>query len=290
MNTLSPNLKGSLWMVAAMAAFAVEDALLKAAGQTLPVAQILMLFGGGGALVFAALARRHGEPLAPPEVLSGVMLIRVVFEVMGRLFYLLAIVLTPLSSATVILQATPLVVVGGAALIFGEHVGPRRWLAIFIGLLGVVIIIQPGADSFTPLSILAVLGLIGFAGRDLASRAAPATLSTYLLGLYGFLPIILAGALYMGWEDRPFVTPDAWTGLLVAGGVVAGVTAYGCLMKAMRTGDVSAVTPFRYTRLIFGIALGVLAFGEQLSAATFIGCGLIVLAGLFIVWRKRAGA
>ncbi|MEM6306103.1 MAG: DMT family transporter [Pseudomonadota bacterium] len=275
-------------MVAAMAAFAIEDAFLKAAGQHLPVAQILMLFGGGGALIFAALARRYDQPLAPPDVLSRPMLIRVVFEVAGRLFYLLAIVLTPLSSATVILQAAPLVVVAGAAVIFGEKVGVRRWAAIFIGLLGVVVIIQPGAESFTPLSVLAVLGMLGFAGRDLASRAAPATLSTHVLGLYGFLSIILAGALYMAWEDRPFATPDAFSGAMVAGAVLAGVTAYGALMKAMRTGEVSAVTPFRYTRLLFGIALGVLIFDESLSVATLIGCGLIVLAGLFILWRRPA--
>ena len=279
------NLLGSLWMVLAMAAFAVEDALLKFVSDALPLGQILMLFGGGGALIFAVLARRTDEPLYSPDVMSKPMRIRVVFEVVGRLFYILAITLTPLSSATVILQATPLVVVAAAALFMGEQVGPRRWIAIIVGLLGVVIIIQPGTDSFSMLSLLAVVGLLGFAGRDLASRAAPASLSTNILGLYGFLSMALAGGLFALWEGKAFAQPDPITALWLAGLVIVGAGAYTCLMKAMRTGQVSAVTPFRYTRLLFGIGLGVMIFGEDLTIPMLMGSALIVLSGLFILWR-----
>lgn len=281
------NLIGSLWMIAAMATFAIEDSLLKAAAKTLPIGQILILFGLGGALLFAAIARLNKERLFVPDVLSRPMLIRVLFEITGRLFYVLAIALIPLSAATVILQATPLVVVASAAIVFGEKVGWRRWTAIFIGLAGVVVIIQPGTDSFSLLSILAIIGMLGFAGRDLASRAAPATISTALLGLYGFLSVVVAGGLYALWQGAPFVWPDPTTALYLIAAVVAGIGAYSCLMKAMRTGEVSAVTPFRYTRLLFGIALGVLAFGETLSLAMLIGSGLIVFSGLFIIWRGR---
>lgn len=281
------NLLGSIWMVAAMAAFAIEDAFLKAASTTVPIGQVLILFGLGGALVFAILARLNNEPLFDPDVLSRPMRVRAVFEIVGRLFYGLAIALTPLSAATVILQATPLVVVAGAALVFGERVGWRRWLAIVIGLIGVVVIVQPGADSFSALSILAVLGMIGFAGRDLASRAAPIALSTRILGLYGFLAIVIAGAIYSVWLGVPFVLPavEAWG--FLAGAVLAGVVGYSCLMTAMRTGEVSAVTPFRYSRLLFGVAFGIVFFGESLSAPMLVGSGLIVLSGLFILWRGK---
>ena len=282
------NLMGSIWMIAAMAIFAVEDAFLKAASTVLPVGQILMIFGLGGAALFACLARLNSEPLFVPEILSLPMRIRVVFEIAGRLFYVLAIALTPLSAATVILQATPLVVVAGAALVFGEKVGWRRWFAIFVGLIGVVVIVQPGTDSFSALSILAVIGMIGFAGRDLASRAAPATLSTVILGLYGFLAIVAAGALFAVWQGVPFLGPDAETCFYLLGAILAGVVAYSCLMKAMRTGEVSAVTPFRYTRLLFGITLGVVLFNEQLSPTMILGSGLIVFSGLFILWRGKS--
>ena len=281
------NLIGSIWMIAAMALFAIEDTLLKAAAETLPISQILVLFGAGGALIFAALARRQDSPLVPKEISSRPMLIRAVFEIFGRLFYTLAFVLTPLSSTTVILQATPLVVVAAAATLFGETVGWRRWAAIFLGLLGVVVIIQPGGDSFTPLSILAVLGMLGFAGRDLASRAAPASLSTAILGLYGFFALIAAGGIYAIYEDKAFVSVTLEAGILMALACAIGVAAYGALMKAMRTGEVSAVTPFRYSRLLFGLALGVLVFGEALTSDMILGSLLIVASGLFILWRGQ---
>ncbi|SFT11332.1 EamA-like transporter family protein [Sulfitobacter marinus] len=284
------NLIGSIWMIASMGLFAIEDALLKAASTTLPVGQILVIFGLGGATVFACVLRVNKAPLFIPEILSLPMRIRVVFEITGRLFYVLAITLIPLSAATVILQATPLVVVAGAALVFGEKVGWRRWFAIIVGLIGVVVIIQPGTDSFSALSILAVIGMIGFAGRDLASRAAPAALSTSILGLYGFLAIVAAGGFFSVWRGLPFLTPNMWTSMYLLGVVLAGTSAYSCLMKAMRTGEVSAVTPFRYTRLLFGITLGVVLFNEQLSSTMMVGSGLIVFSGLFILWRGKVAA
>ncbi|MDA9567183.1 DMT family transporter [Planktomarina temperata] len=282
------NLLGSVWMIASMAIFAIEDAFVKAASITLPVGQILIIFGLGGAVVFTALARLNNERLFNKDVISRPMRIRVVFEIVGRLFYVLAIAMTPLSAATVILQATPLVVVAGAALVFGEKVGWRRWSAIFIGLAGVIIIIQPGTDSFSMLSVLAIIGMIGFAGRDLASRAAPATLSTSILGLYGFLSIVVAGVMFAIWQGASFVSVDIRTFFYLLGAIAAGVAAYACLMKAMRTGEVSAVTPFRYTRLLFGMTIGVVFFGESLSSAMLLGSGLIVVSGLFIMWRRKS--
>lgn len=279
------NLAGAIWMIAAMALFALEDAFLKAAAATLPISQVIVLFGLGGAFVFGTLALTKGERLYTPDAVAPIMRIRACFEIFGRLFYFLAIALTPLSAATVILQATPIVVVASAALFFGETVGWRRWTAIGIGLLGVVIIIQPGSDSFSLLSILAVLGMLGFAGRDLASRAAPASLSVNILGFYGFLAIVVAGLFYALWEGKGLAMPNGSTVLYLVAALLIGVIAYISLMTAMRTGEVSAVTPFRYTRLLFGIGLGVFMFGESVTLPMIIGSALIVLSGLFILAR-----
>lgn len=281
------NLIGSAWMIAAMAGFALEDALLKSAASLLPIWQVLVLFGAGGTVIFAVAAAVQRHRLLHPDVLSKPMKIRVLFEILGRLFYVLAIAWTPLSSATVILQATPLVVVAGAALFFGESVGWRRWSAIAVGMIGVVVIIRPTGDSFSALSILAVLGMLGFAGRDLASRAAPATLGTATLGFYGFLSVVVAGGMYRFLEGAPAMPLTSATAGHLTGAVIMGVLAYSSLMKAMRTGEVSAVTPFRYTRLLFGIGLGVLVFGEHLDQTMLLGCGLIVASGLYILWRGR---
>lgn len=284
------NLIGSLWMTLAMAIFAIEDVLIKAASSSVPTGQILIIFGIGGVAIFASIASMQKEPLFPKAALSKAMCIRMVFEITGRLFFVLAITLTPLSSVTVILQATPIFVIAAASILFSEKVGWRRWTAIILGLIGVLIILQPGTDSFAPLSILAVIGMLSFAARDLASRAAPASLSTAILGLYGFLAVIIAGVAYALWQGVPFVWPQSLATLYLLGAILAGVAAYSSLMKAMRTGEVSAVTPFRYTRLIFGIGCGVVLFGESVSSTMLLGSGLIVLSGLFILWRSKQAA
>lgn len=280
------NLVGSLWMVAAMAIFAVEDAMVKAASTRLPVGEVLVLFGLGGALLFACLALARRELLFSSDILSRAMRIRACFEVTARLFYVLALALTPLSATTVILQATPIVVVFGAAIFFHERVGWQRWAAILIGLVGVLIVLRPGAESFSPLSVLALIGMLGFAGRDLASRAAPRSITTSVLGFYGFAAIVVAGIAYaLLWERTDFILPDGSTTAFLLVAVLCGALAYSALMKAMRTGVVSVVTPFRYMRLLFGVALGVLVFGEQIDLPTVIGSLIIVLSGIAILKR-----
>jgi len=274
-------------MITSMAFFAVEDSLIKFVTSTIPIGQILIMFGLGGALIFLLMAHFKNEKIMLRDMLLLPMYVRALFEIIGRLFYVLAISLIPLSTATVIIQATPIVVVAGAAIIFGEKVGWRRWTAILLGLFGVIVIIQPTAESFSFLSILALIGMIGFAGRDLASRAAPENLSVFILGLHGFIALAFSGLIYTIWDDANFVMIDIDTIGYMVGAVVFGVAAYSCLMKAMRTGEVSAVTPFRYTRLIFGVSLGVFFFNESLNYSTVLGTILIVISGLFILSRNK---
>jgi drug/metabolite transporter (DMT)-like permease len=286
MRDLSENLRGALWMTAAMAGFAVEDLALKLLARGLPVGQILILFGMAGALCFALLARAQGQRVLHPAVLSRAMLVRAGFEVAGRLFYLLAIALTPLASASAILQATPLLVVAGAAVLFGEPVGWRRWSAVLFGFAGVLVILRPGIEGFSALSLLAVAGLIGFAGRDLATRAAPPVLGSLTLGVYGFAAMVPAGMVMLAlggapvWPSRPEVA-------LLAAATVVGVAAYFALTRAMRTGEVGAVTPFRYTRLVFALILAVAYLGERPDAPTLIGAAMIVASGLYALARAN---
>jgi drug/metabolite transporter (DMT)-like permease len=281
--TLTDNQRGALCMTASMAGFAVEDVFVKAAAETLPLGQVLLTLGLGGMLVFAALALRRGEALVPRAFLSRPMLIRSGFEITGRLFYGLAITLTALSTTSAILQATPLVVVAGAALVFGERVGWQRWLAVLAGFLGVLVILRPGAE-FSALSLLAVVGLLGFAGRDLATRAAPKGLSNRQLGALGFAMFAAAGSILLAVTGGARL-PDPGTAALLAGGIVFGVLGYNALTHAMRTGEVGAVTPFRYTRLVFALILAMALFGERPDPATWVGAGLIVASGLFALRR-----
>jgi drug/metabolite transporter (DMT)-like permease len=283
--TLTENQRGAAFMAASMAGFAVEDVFVKAAARALPLGQVLLTIGLIGVLTFALMAWRKGEAVLPAAFLSRAMLVRSGFEVTGRLFYGLAITLTALSTTSAILQATPLVVVAGAALVFGEKVGWQRWLAVGIGFVGVLVILRPGAD-FSALSLLAVVGLLGFAGRDLATRAAPKGLSNRQLGALGFAMLAAAGAILLAITGGAAV-PDAHGLALLAGGAVFGMAGYHALTAAMRTGEVSAVTPFRYTRLIFALALSMLLFHERPDLATWIGAALVVGSGIFALTRNR---
>lgn len=277
--TPSANLRGAAFMVASMAGFAVEDVFLKAAAARVPLGQVLVLFGLAGVAFFATLARRQGARAFPAALASRGMLVRSGFEVAGRLFYALAIALTPLSSASAILQATPLVVVAGAALLFGERVSALRWAAIAAGFAGVMMILRPGLEGFSALSLLAVAGMAGFAGRDLATRAAPPSLSNAQLGVAGFVMLALAGAVMLPFQGGPAAMGPAAL-VFTLGATVFGIAGYHFLTIAMRTGAVGAVTPFRYTRLVFALILGALVFGERPDAATLAGAGVVVLAGL----------
>ncbi|QDV63070.1 EamA-like transporter family protein [Crateriforma conspicua] len=270
-----------------MGTFALEDTFIKAASRRMPIGQVLMLFGLGGAIVFAVVAVRKRNPFLGPAVRSNSMRLRMVFEISGRLFYSMAVALTPLSATTVILQATPLVVVAGAAILFRERVGFRRWAAVLVGLAGVIVVVGPGRESFSLLSLLAVLGMLGFAGRDLASRAAPPSIGTAILGFYGFVSVFIAGGMIGIWQGRSFVWPSAMTAGLIVAAIGVGVGAYACLMKAMRTGQVSAVTPFRYSRLLFGIGLGIVYFQESFTLPMVVGSVLIVASGLMIMAQSR---
>jgi drug/metabolite transporter (DMT)-like permease len=282
---MTANRRGSLFMVLAMAGFAVEDMFIKSAAKTMPLGQVLALMGALGVLWFALQSRRVGEPAFPAALRSRTMLVRSSFEMVGRLFYSLAIALTPISVASAILQATPLVVVAGAALIFGERVGLWRWALTALGFAGVLVILRPGLEGFDAMAILAVIGLLGFAGRDLATRAAPLALSNAQLGVAGFAVLGLAGLIILGVQGGP-VLPGALPLAKALGAAGFGILGYSYLTRAMRTGEVSAVTPFRYTRLLFALLVGVVVFGERPDLATLIGSAMIVGCGVLILTRR----
>lgn len=276
-------------MTLSMAGFAVEDAFIKAASVLMPLGQVLIVMGLAGVCVFAGLAARNGEPVMPRAFAAPAMLARSAFEVTGRLFYALAIALTPLATTSAILQATPLVVVAGAALIFGARVAPRQWVAVLVGFAGVLVILRPGLDGFSAMSLLAVVGLIGFAGRDLATRAAPKGLSNRQLGILGFSVLGCAGAIILAVTGGAAM-PGLQAMGLTAGASVFGIAGYHALTGAMRTGDVSVVTPFRYTRLIFALVLAVVLFDEHPDVATIVGAAMIVGSGIVALGRSRTRA
>ena len=270
-------------MIIAMLGFAIEDSLIRLISLSIPFGQVLFLFGLGGALIFAFFCKVQKQQLFVREVLSKPMKIRMFFELIGRLFYSISLVLMPISLVTLVLQATPIFVVAGAALIFRETVSIFRWIAIFSGLLGVIIIIEPASDGFSPYVLFAVLGMLGFAGRDLGSRAASPKLSYNHLGFYGFVAVMSAGIIFSVWANTTYVSCNIQTLIYIILLISIGCFSYFSLMKAMRRGDVSFVTPFRYTRILFGVGAGVLLFDETMTVGLILGSVIIIGSGLFLL-------
>lgn len=280
------NTRGSLFMVLSMAAFSIEDMFIKAAANTVSIGLIMALFGLGGMLIFMILTWQRGESIFNTEILSRPILVRAGCEVIGRLTFALAITLTPLSSASAILQATPLVAVIGAALIFKERIGAMRWFAILLGFVGVLMIIRPGLAGFEAASLFALIATLGFAGRDLATRGAPLVLSNMQLGVYGFFVLIPTG-LAMLFYNNESIQLDLIVSSQILGAVIFGVAAYYALTIAMRTGDVSVVSPFRYTRLLFALIWGALIFSERPDMMTLLGGMIIIISGSYTLIQSR---
>jgi len=174
----------------------------------------------------------------------------------------------------------------GAALFLGETVGWRRWSAIIIGLIGVLLIIRPGFEAFDPLSLLALVGVIGLSGRDLVTRAMPPGISSAKLAIYAFVTLVPTGWLLLAVQGQSNVMPgtaDSWR--LVAS-VFLGIAAYYTIVLATRIGDLSAISPFRYSRLVFALIVGAIAFGERPDALTLLGSAIIVGSGLYALLRE----
>lgn len=282
------NFRGAMLMVLAMFGFAVEDMLIKQMAAGLAVGQVITVLGIGGAIIFAFIAKSYGDRLWSPDMLNPTLMLRNGFEMFGTLGFVAAIALTPISTASAILQATPLVVTLGAALFLGEAVGWRRWLAIGIGLFGVLLIIRPGMDAFDPKSLLAVMGVIGLAGRDLATRRIKATISSRVIAFYAFVVSIFTGLLLLAFG----VTGSSWsmpgtvdTFRLIAA-VFIGVAAYYAIVAATRIGEMSIIAPFRYSRLVFALIIGVFAFQESPDSLTLLGAFIIVASGIYTLWRE----
>ena len=280
------NLRGSLLMVGAMAGFAVEDMLIKQMAVALPMGQVIALLGCGGSVIFAALARAQGRRIWSRAALAPPVVVRNLGEMIASAAFVAALVLTTLSSASAILQAAPLAVTLGAALFLGEHVGWRRWTAIAVGLAGVLLIVRPGLAGFSPASLLAVLAVAALAMRDLATRAIGPDVAGSQLAAWAFMAVVPTGLLMMGAMGTPPVMPTGTDLLRLAAAFVAGGLGYYAVVGATRTGEVSVVVPFRYTRLVFALLLGVAVFGERPDAPTLLGAALVVAAGLYTIARE----
>lgn len=281
------NFRGATLMTLAMLGFAVEDMFIKLLAGALPTWQIIGALGAGGSAVFAAILVARRQRFPGRAWISGAILLRNAGELVGTIGFVTAIALTPLSSASAILQATPLAVTLGAALFLAEPVGWRRWSAILAGFSGVLLVIRPGMEGFDALSLFAVLGVAGLAVRDLVTRKVPRDITSFQLSFMAFLTLIPAAGLLSLFSPGGLVVPTPAQWGMLAGAVALGTLSYYAIVAAMRVGEVSFVTPFRYSRMIFALVVGTVIFGERPDTLMLTGAVIIVGSGIYTVWRER---
>ena len=283
---VSENFRAAMLMVVSMVLFAFEDMCIKLLTTTLPYAQVLGMIGLLGWLSFWIMLRRQGGRLWTRALLDPLVLLRNLAEAVGSIGIVVALALTELSSTSAIMQALPLAIVLGAALFLGEPVGWRRWSAIIAGFLGVILVIRPGLAGFQPVSLMAVVAVLGLAARDLATRRIPRGIHSMQLAASAFFAIFVAAVLMglvMG--QRP-VLPDVREWLILAGCMAVGIGGYSLLVTATRLGEASALAPFRYARLVFALILALIVFGERPDTLTLTGAAIIVGSGCYAMLRE----
>jgi drug/metabolite transporter (DMT)-like permease len=285
---MTDNLRAAAILTLSMLVFAMEDALIKMLTRDLPFSEVLGLIALAGLLAFGATLRVQGGRFWTPALLHPAVMLRNAAEAIGSIGIVLALGLTELSTTAAIMQATPLFITLGAAIWLGEGVGWRRGTAIVLGFVGVLVVLRPGLDGFTPASLWAVLTAVALAVRDIATRRVPSGMSSTHLSASAFAGLLLASAAMALLLREVPALPDPSQAALALMCIICTITGYGLLVAATRLGEASAVAPFRYARLIFALVLAMVVFGERLDALTLAGSAIIVGSGLYTIWREAS--
>lgn len=281
----SDNLTGAVLMMASMASFTLNDTFMKVLAGQIPLFQLLFLRGLLTTIAVAVIVwRLKALPKSLPRRDGMLILLRTVAETGAAYFFLTALFNMPIANVTAILQALPLTITLAAAVFLGEPVGWRRMAAILIGFVGVMLIVRPGADEFSVYSIYALIA-VGFVtlrdlttrrlSRDTPSMFVTLVTSTAIMAFFG-----LAG---LGSDWAPMSGRELG---LTAGAAMMIIGGYLFSVMVMRVGEISFVSPFRYTGLIWALVLGWLVFGEWPAPVTLLGAAIVVGSGLFMLYRE----
>ncbi|PLP57506.1 EamA family transporter [Mesorhizobium loti] len=282
----SPNLHGALYMIVAMVGFAFNDAITKHSSTSMNMAQVMLVRGIFASALITVLACQRGALASPRLALHPLVALRALAEAGGTVSFLLALAHLPLANVSAVMQALPLAVTMGAALVFGEGVGWRRWLAIATGFVGVMIVVRPGFEGFSSYSLLALASVVCCMVRDLVTKKIPTQIPTLLVSTTTAMIITVLGGFLLapmgGWT--PMSTLDL---TLLAVAAVLVLIGYQFVILSMRTGDVSFVAPYRYTALLWSMLLGFVVFDDIPDTVMLLGSAIIVASGLYTFYRER---
>lgn len=272
-------------MLLSMAGFILNDTLVKLVSADLPLGQIIFIRGMFATFLIFVVCVVTGVLPAFPHLLKRSVGLRALAEMVATILYLTALFNMPIANATAILQALPLAVTAGAALVFGDRVGWRRWIAILVGFLGVLMIVRPGVAGFDSFALIALAAMFAMAVRDLATRSMPSQTPTFGVALMTSVGVTLLGALLMG--NSGWTPMSAFQIAILAAAAGFILIGYVFIIAAMRSGDIATVAPFRYSIIVWAILIGVVVWGEVPDAMTLAGTAVIVATGLYALWREH---
>ncbi|MEO1557224.1 MAG: DMT family transporter [Pseudomonadota bacterium] len=283
---MSPNTLGALLMMASMASFTLNDAMIKLTGGAVPLMQLLFLRGVLSSLLILGLARWLGAirfRMARRD--WALIAMRSGAEVGAAYFFLTALFNMPLANVTAILQVLPLTVAIGAALFFREPLGWRRMSAILIGFLGMLLIVRPGPEGFSLWSGYALMAVVFVTMRDLATRKLSPDVPSMTVTFVAAVTVM--GFAGLASIPEPWVALDTRLAALIIASSVFIIGGYWFSVRVMRVGDITFIAPFRYTGLVWALLLGWLVFGDWPSHLTLVGAAIVVATGLFTLYRER---
>lgn len=303
MTQTNSNTTGILLALGGAVTLSMNDLAIKALSDSYALHQVILL----RAIIAMALVLGvvWYSPISFAQLRTrrpGAHLLRVSIVMVSNITYFVGLSLMPLADAVAVAFIAPLFVTLMSAVVLGEYVGPRRWAAVAVGLLGVVIMTRPGAGVIQPAAILVLISAFCYAASHMMTRRMRDTESAMTLNFYvqvGFIIVSCAFGLVAGdghlaqapgstWEFlfRPWITPpmgDWWA--FVATGVAVGVG--GLMMsQAYRTTEAALIAPFEYIGMPMAIFWGVVVFGTWPDTTAWAGIALICGAGLYTLWRE----
>ncbi|MEX5730074.1 drug/metabolite transporter (DMT)-like permease [Rhodovulum iodosum] len=277
---------GIALMVATTFVFSIQDGISRhLAGEYNVLMVVMIRYWFFAAFVIAVAARKAGGIGAAAATRQPLMQAFRGFLLAAEICVMVAgFVALGLVESHAVFACYPLLIAALSGPVLGEKVGWRRWAAIAVGFVGVLIILQPGFRVFAPAALIPLAAALMFALYGLltryVARADSAATSFFWTGTTGAVAMTAVGL----WVWQPMTAADwGWMGLLC----ITGAFGHFLLIKTYELAEASAVQPFAYLQLVFASALGLLVFGETLRLNVMLGAGLVIIAGLFTLWRER---
>lgn len=280
-------------MVTAMTIFAFADTLIRMASLTgigTTSGQFMVLQGLTGSTMFAWLLKRQGGRVTIALLKNPNVVIRTFGDLLAASAVVTSLTLLPVGTVSAILQIQPLLVTIAAVFILKERVGINRWSAVIVGLIGGLIIMRPGTNAFEPAYLLVIAGVIGLTLRDIYTRRLEVEFSSTAAVLVVSLALLPVGLAlhYFQAPDRSLLEIEALPFAYLFISATTAMLGYYILVLAMRIGEISAVAPFRYSRLVAAFLIAWLFLGEVPDGWTLLGSAIVVAAGIAVALRERA--